>query len=360
MIPAADDLAARRGESSTQEFRLEAGYATALPSAASPVQVDADAQLAQRSDGTLVSFDPLGSGTTYTVESRQVRVDPDRLRATSSDDVPSAVRSRYAQAPVTTERVAQLAREATAGASNDYDRVRALERWMDEHTRYSIDAPLSPPGVDVVDHFLFTERLGWCEQIASSLVVMARSVGIPARRAVGFAPGDWDPVGNRFVVRERDAHAWAEVWFPDAGWVAFDPTAEVPLAGTAEATAGAAARDWREIGGALLLALGVVALSAGWIRGQLRRLRGRRRAARRRRNLVRTRWDVAEEARLERLGASMGRPRGPGETVTAYASVLAQLSGDRELELAGVAVDRERYGVVDGSSMHHSEFRDAG
>lgn len=361
VVPDADDLAARRGESSTQEFRLEAGYATALPSAASPVRVEADAQLVQRSDGTLVSpFDPLGSGTTYTVESRQVRVDPDRLRATSGDDVPAAVRDRYAQASTTTERVAQLARDATAGASNDYDRIRALERWMDDNTRYSLDAPLSPAGVDVVDHFLFTERLGWCEQIASSLVVMARSLGIPARLAVGFAPGDWDPVGNRFVVRERDAHAWAEVWFPEAGWVAFDPTAEVPLAGTAEATAGAAARDWREIGGALLLALGVVALSASWIRGRVRRIRERRRASRRRRNLVRTRWDVAEEERLERLGASMGRPRGPGETVTAYASALAELSGDRELEPAGVAVDRERYGAGHGSSMHHDTPRGSG
>ena len=107
----------------------------------------------------------------------------------------------------------------------------AIEDWMGAHTEYSLNAPLSPPGVDVVDDFLFRSKLGWCEQIASSLVVLARSVGIPARLATGFAPGERDALTGRFVVRERDAHAWAEIYFAGIGWQGFDPTASVPLAG---------------------------------------------------------------------------------------------------------------------------------
>ncbi len=80
-----------------------------------------------------------------------------------------------------------------------------------------------------------TRGSGWCEQIASSLVVLARSAGIPARLATGFVPGDRDALTGRFVVREREAHAWAEIFFPGIGWQGFDPTAAVPLAGDAKA-----------------------------------------------------------------------------------------------------------------------------
>ena len=104
---------------------------------------------------------------------------------------------------------------------------------------------------------------------------MARSVGVPARLATGFIPGEFDQAGGRFIVRERDAHAWAEVWFPETGWVTFDPTAAVPLAGTEEATPGAAAIDWREVGGALLLLVGLGALLGGPVRRRLCALVGR-------------------------------------------------------------------------------------
>ena len=75
------------------------------------------------------------------------------------------------------------------GPPTTFDKVLALEAWLGAHVKYSITAPLAPQGVDVVDDFLFRSRLGWCEQVASSLVVLARSVGIPARLATGFVPG---------------------------------------------------------------------------------------------------------------------------------------------------------------------------
>ncbi len=181
VVPAADDLAAADGVPTRQEFRIETGYATAVPSAPSAVTVDGPQQLAQRPDGTLAApIDAMGRGTVYGVTSRQLPADEATLAAAGDVRVPETVLARYAQPPVTTGRVSQLAQRITATAATDIDRVRAIEAWLDANTEYSLDAPLSPRGVDVVDHFLFESRLGWCEQIASSLVVLARSAGVPA------------------------------------------------------------------------------------------------------------------------------------------------------------------------------------
>lgn len=344
VVPAPFDLAATEGEPSEQQFRMEIGFATVAPSAASPVQVDSVQPLAQRPDGTLVApAEPLASGTTYTVQSRQIPTTAEQLAATSRDDVPGAVLEQYADAPVATQRTVELVEQLTEGLTSDYDKVRAFERWMDDNTTYSLEAPLAPEGVDVVDHFLFDAEQGWCEQIASSLVVMSRLAGVPARLATGFTPGEWDAVGGRFVVRERDAHAWAEVWFPEFGWVTFDPTAQVPLAGTAEATPGAAAIDWREVAGAVLAVVGLTALLYGPVLARVRRLLERRAERRRHRHLVQSRWDVAEEARLEALGREAGRPRRPEETLTSYAAAVAGLLEDTQVADRGEAVDRHRY-----------------
>ena len=83
-------------------------------------------------------------------------------------------------------------------------------------------------GVDAVDDFLFVSQRGFCEQIASALTVMLRSQGVPARLATGYLPGERDRVSGVWKVRASDAHAWVEVWFPETGWEAFDPTASVP------------------------------------------------------------------------------------------------------------------------------------
>lgn len=348
VVPSEDDLAAIEGTDSTQEFQLEIGYATAAPSAASPVQVDSPQQFAQREDSTLLAAEqPMGAGTSYTVTSRQLPAGPDALSAAGELEVPDDVLEQYASRPVATQRVVELAESITAGAATDIEKVDALEQWMDDNTEYSLDAPLSPDGVDVVDDFLFESRLGWCEQIASSLVVMARLSGVPARLATGFTQGTWDPVASRFVVRERDAHAWAEVWFPDVGWVTFDPTASVPLAGTADATPGAGARDWREVGGVVLVAVGVLTLAAGVIGRRWRRRHARRVAARAHRAAVKDRWDVAAEAEMERRGAEAGRARLPGETLPAYGQVLEELLDDPEVSETARRIEAFRYAPPD-------------
>lgn len=351
VTPPPEDTAAYRGVESTQEFRLEAGFATVLPAAASPVQVDSPVDLGQRVDGTLITpFRAVGRGTTYEVTSRQVPIDARTLQgerravdAAREDPVAAAVVAQYAREPVITRRVADAAARVTEASGSDFERIRALEKWMGDRTTYSLDAPLSPRGVDVVDHFLFESREGWCEQIASSLVVMARSVGVPARLATGYAPGEWDSTGRRFVVREREAHAWAEVWFPDSGWVPFDPTAAVPLAGTEEAVAGAAARDWREILGASLLVVAVLSVAHGPVVGFVRRLFARLRERRRERRETAERWEVRAERALEGIGRDVDRPRRPSDTLTAFGAAVADRTGDPRLAEVGSTLDRLTY-----------------
>jgi hypothetical protein len=113
--------------------------------------------------------------------------------------------------------------------------VLAFESWIGANVVYDLDAPTPAEGVDAVDDFLFSSRRGFCEQIASALAVMLRTQGVPARLATGYLPGERDRISGVWKVRASDAHAWVEVWFPESGWQAFDPTANVPFGGEVDA-----------------------------------------------------------------------------------------------------------------------------
>ncbi|MFV0318602.1 MAG: transglutaminaseTgpA domain-containing protein [Microthrixaceae bacterium] len=347
VTPPREDLAGMTGETLETEVRIETGYATALPVAPTAVSVEAPgSRLAQRSDGSIVVMGrPLGRGATYQVTSRRVPLDADRLHELGTLPIPDGIRDRFASVPAISSRTMELARQVTEGAADNFERVLALQEWMGANTRYDIEAPLSPPGVDVVDHFLFESQLGWCEQIASSLVVMARSIGIPARLATGYVPGEWDSINGRFVVRERDAHAWAEVWFPEVGWVPFDPTAEVPLTGTEspEVTSGSAVSD--VVGALLLLVAAAWLLGPGTLRFIARRTE-RLRERSRHRALIRKRWDVAEEAAIEKLaGAVLERQRYAWETLPAFARCAVAEGAPPNLVERAESVEVWRYGA---------------
>ena len=101
---------------------------------------------------------------------------------------------------------------------------------MGTHTRYTLDIPPLRPARTRSTQFLFGSRRGYCEQISTSLAVMLRTLGIPAREATGYVPGPYDPLTDLYDVQAQDAHAWVQVWFPGYGWQSFDPTAVVPLA----------------------------------------------------------------------------------------------------------------------------------
>ncbi|MFS0726178.1 transglutaminase-like domain-containing protein [Paenibacillus sp. 1P07SE] len=148
------------------------------------------------------------------------------------------------QLPVSvTERTAELARDVAAPAgSDDYARAAAIERYLQENYRYTLDDTSVPPqGQDFVDHFLFEQQAGYCVHFASAMTIMLRTLDIPARWVKGFAsptlplePGELaasttvadelTAYAYRAHVRQRDAHAWVEVYIAGSGWVAFDPT----------------------------------------------------------------------------------------------------------------------------------------
>jgi len=180
--------------------------------------------------GSIRSPIALDEGLVYSVVSDIPVNDPGSLRL-SNRAVPSTLAARYLQLPASLpSRVEGLARQITAGLTNDFDRAAAIEAWLRANTVYDLNVPRDPEGVDAVDHFLFETRRGFCEHIASSMAVMLRSIGIPARLVTGYGPGERNAFTGYFEVRQSDAHAWVEVYYGGHGWVGYDPTFGVPAA----------------------------------------------------------------------------------------------------------------------------------
>jgi transglutaminase-like putative cysteine protease len=315
------------GEELIQTFALEVSGPNLIFAANQPTQVYIEQRsLFETPDGAIRTGIQLDKGAVYTVVSRRPQTTAGRLRAAgdAAQLAPPELVQRYTRLPQIPDRVRALATELSQGQATTYDTVLAMEAWMGEHTQYSLDIPPLPEGEDSVERFLFVDRTGFCEQIATSLVVMLRSQGIPARLAVGYAPGERNPFTGFYEVRASDAHAWTEVYFPGIGWQAFDPTAQVPLAGDAPPDAARVglraylARHLPDLTSPLGALVGVVLLVGAGVlwREPLGLLLAR---LRRRRNRT---WADAQRARLEALGADLGREREAGETVVEYAAVL--------------------------------------
>ncbi len=150
----------------------------------------------------------------------------DQLRAASTD-YPSEIRLVYLTVPEIDPRIPELARGIAASATNNYDRALAIERHLRNEFTYSLD----PSGIDPdnpIGSFLFEAKSGYCEYFAAAMALMLRTLEIPARLVNGFQTGTYNRVGKDFVVRARDAHSWVEVYFPQYGWITFDPTPPDP------------------------------------------------------------------------------------------------------------------------------------
>jgi transglutaminase-like putative cysteine protease len=147
--------------------------------------------------------------------------------------LPLAARERYLQLPALDSRIAELGRRFAANATSDLARARAIERNLRSDYGYTLQLP-DREVADPLAHFLFVRRKGHCEYFASSMAVMLRSLGIPARLATGFQSGVFNPVSGLWLVRASDAHSWVEAWIPGHGWTTFDPTpADVNAGGLA-------------------------------------------------------------------------------------------------------------------------------
>ncbi|CAB4365152.1 unannotated protein [freshwater metagenome] len=216
-----------------QTFYLQVDMPNIVFAAYRAKRVLLNAPLWQRSDGALRADVVLPAGSAYTVVSDRTEATPDVLRR-YGDLARFGSPGRYLQLPDSvTDRTRALAREITAGSTTTYDAIRAIESWMNANITYDLSAPVPPEGTDSVDQFLFESQTGFCEQIATATAIMLRTLGIPARIATGYVPSSRDKVAGVWISRARDAHAWVEVNFRDPGWIAFDPTASVPLSGEA-------------------------------------------------------------------------------------------------------------------------------
>lgn len=172
----------------------------------------------------------------YRVDSTLSSATPARLRA-AGRAYPAWIQP-YLQLPDDfSPRVAALARDLAAGQTNPYDIANRIEAHL--RTNYAIDLqiPTAPHNRDSVEYFLFDLNRGYFDYHASAMVVMLRSLGIPARIAVGYVvrPQDRIPDTNTYIVVEANAFAWPEVYFPGLGWIEFNPTpseARIPRAGS--------------------------------------------------------------------------------------------------------------------------------
>ena len=189
-------------------------------------------------------------------------------------------------------RVRRLALDLTATEPNPYDRAVAIEAYLRKYP-YTLELDEPPGDRDLVDYFLFDLQRGYCDYYASAMVVLARAAGIPARLAVGYVGGSYDPSSNRYLISAAEAHSWPELYFPSYGWIGFEPTAGRPALGRSEQVASLESpqwrgeranftwgMDWRRLGMVILVVLGILLLS-------------------------RLFWAVAETWRLQRLPARL-------------------------------------------------------
>jgi hypothetical protein len=160
------------------------------------------------------------------------------LRRATSESDPEIIRERYLQVPQDLpDRVRALGQRLTAGHTNRYDQVKAVVDYLrSSRFRYSTEhIPRPSRNQDYVDQFLFDSRVGYCDNFSTSMVVLLRSAGIPARWVKGFTSGEFqgqvqekvngkNVAMNQYQITNADAHSWGEVYFPGSGWVTFEPT----------------------------------------------------------------------------------------------------------------------------------------
>jgi len=187
-----------------------------------PVVVDHRYTVLSRGAGDLAAL--AVGGSTYVVTSQVPDATVEELRraeAAYSD----WLAARYLALPEVPWRVRIMAERVVerAGATTRYDKARAIEEYLRGLT-YDVDVPPPPGNADVVEYLLFTARRGYCDYSATAMVVMLRSVGVAARYASGYGQGTYDVEQGAWVVTGKNAHAWAEVYFPGYGWIEFEPT----------------------------------------------------------------------------------------------------------------------------------------
>jgi hypothetical protein len=144
-------------------------------------------------------------------------------------------RERYLSLPNLSPRVEELARRWTASAKTPREMADAIERRLRKDYRYDLDSP-SGAAKSPLEHFLFESKRGHCEFYSTAMVVLLRTLDVPARNATGFVGGTFNRFSRSYVVRQGDAHSWVEVYLDGHGWTRFDPTPPSDAAPRSEIT----------------------------------------------------------------------------------------------------------------------------
>ena len=218
--PAASDRRLR------QEILLEPLDTAVLFGAPLPVSVKGDF-LSVQADlmGSLHLPFPSHARIQYTAYSLPTTVTATENRA-AAFLYPEFILQHYLQVPAASSQVVDLARRVTQPATSVLQAVNLIRTHLLTTYRYSLDVP-SLQSAHPLEDFLLTRKTGYCEHYATAMVVLLRTVGIPARLVTGFLATEWNGFGKYYTVRQRDAHAWVEVYFPRSGWITMDPTPPV-------------------------------------------------------------------------------------------------------------------------------------
>lgn len=149
------------------------------------------------------------------------------LRKTAVNEIPPTILNRYTTLPDSVpQRIHDLAEEIGADLANPYDQALAIENFLRQYP-YSLEVTLPSGNQDPVDYFLFDLQVGYCDYYASSMVVLARSLGLPARLGTGYLSQLPDDNGMQ-TIYQINGHSWAEIYFAGYGWIEFEPTAVFP------------------------------------------------------------------------------------------------------------------------------------
>lgn len=195
-----------------------------LPLPTPTTSVDVDSRWRYDPDTLdVLSTQGTAAGLDYQVRTFEPKVDPDAARA--AGPAPASLQSAMTSLPGDLPSVfVDTAKRVSRGASNNWDRALALQEWFRSSGGFTYSTEPAPGnGIDTLSRFISSDRVGYCEQFASAMTVMARSLGIPARVSVGFLQSEQTSVGN-YTFSSRDLHAWPELYFPGQGWTRFEPT----------------------------------------------------------------------------------------------------------------------------------------
>jgi transglutaminase-like putative cysteine protease len=297
--------------------------------------IDAVVAAERLPDGALAALTQEDQPSRYRIASR-----PQELAAPPAPEQPPDMRGYLGLPQGYPPRVADLARVIVGRRTAPYEQALALETYL-RALPYSYQVQPLPGSGDAVEQFLFDMRQGYCTYYASAMAMMARTLGIPARVAIGYATGAYDQASDAYLVRQSDAHAWPELYI-DGRWLPFEPTPiralparDLPDTGPPPDVAAAPAEQPAGGYGPLIWAtvLAAVALLT-WL--------GLRRARPRRPPTLAT----AVQRRLERSGARAGVAWPGGATLHEYGALLEPHAGDAADALHEVVelVEHERYG----------------